>query len=104
MADSINTIDGLLRNAALGKNNGVALVDAPNRADFFDGNSQRWTWSEVDSIVQSLATQLQNRGIRAGSAVGIQLPNVCELYSVGSGLKGSSYSYFLDFFLAKVVY
>jgi hypothetical protein len=40
MADSINTIDGLLRNAALGKNNGVALVDAPNRADFFDGNSQ----------------------------------------------------------------
>ena len=79
MADSINTIDGLLRNAALGKNNEVALVDAPNRADFFDGNSQRWTWSEVDSIVQSLATQLQNRGIRAGSAVGIQLPNVCEL-------------------------
>jgi acyl-CoA synthetase len=79
MSDSMNTIDGLLRNVALKQNNQVALVDAPNRSDFFDGNSQRWTWSEVNSIVQSLATQLHTRGIKAGSAVGIQLPNVCEL-------------------------
>ena len=79
MSDTMNTIDGLLRSVALKQNNEVALVDAPNRSDFFDGNSQRWTWSEVNSIVQSLATQLHTRGIRAGSAVGIQLPNVCEL-------------------------
>lgn len=79
MYDSINTIDGLLRSAALERNDEVALADAPNRTDFFEGNSQRWTWREVNSIVQSLATQLHNRGVRAGGAVGIQLPNVCEL-------------------------
>ena len=69
MSDSMNTIDGLLRSAALERNNEVALADAPNRADFFEGNSQQWTWSEVNSIVQSLATQLHNRGVRAGTGM-----------------------------------
>ena len=79
MSDYTNTIDGLLRSAALKQQNQVAIADAPNRSDFFEGKSERWTWIEVNSIVQSLAAQLHTRGIRAGSAVGIQLPNVCEL-------------------------
>lgn len=57
----------------------TALIDAPNRADFFAGDPRRLTWAELDATVSDLAAQFEDLGVGAGSSVAIQLPNVVEL-------------------------
>jgi acyl-CoA synthetase len=57
----------------------VALVDAPNRPAFAQGEPQRLTWAQVSRAVESLAGEFLRVGLRAGDVVGIQLPNIAEL-------------------------
>lgn len=56
-----------------------ALVDAPNRAEFIDGEPRRLTWRQVDTEVQRIATRLLDLGLARDDIVCVQLPNCVEL-------------------------
>ncbi|MGI9613055.1 MAG: AMP-binding protein [Acidimicrobiales bacterium] len=79
MTSARTTIDQLVRQAAADRGDHEALIDAPNRADFFHGEPLRLTWTEVDHAVTNLATQLAGMGVGVDTRVGIQLPNAAEL-------------------------
>ena len=57
----------------------VALVDAPNRTTFTQGEPRRLTWAEVGRAVDGVACELLRAGLRDGDVVGVQLPNIVEL-------------------------
>jgi acyl-CoA synthetase len=57
----------------------VALVDAPNRPSFTQGEPRRLTWSQVARAVDGVATELLRAGLGDGDVVGVQLPNIAEL-------------------------
>ena len=75
----MTTLDVLLQRAVAAHPDSEALIDAPNRASFFTGESQRLTWGDLDNAVNGVATALQTAGVNAGDAVAIQLPNAVEL-------------------------
>ena len=79
MSSRATTIDGAVRAAAAARPDALALGDAPNRNQFFAGEPNRLTWSEVDAMVDAVAADLQKRGIGIGGRVAIQLPNCVEL-------------------------
>ncbi len=56
-----------------------ALIDAPNRAEFIDGEPRRLTWRAVDAEVQRFATRLLELGLSKDDVVCLQLPNCVEL-------------------------
>jgi len=58
---------------------GEALIDAPNRAEFIDGEPRRLTWRQVESEVQRFATRLLDLGLGKDDIVCVQLPNCVEL-------------------------
>ncbi|WP_127108455.1 class I adenylate-forming enzyme family protein [Pararhodobacter zhoushanensis] len=57
----------------------LGLVDAPNRAEIFEGAPQRLTYAQMQVEVDRYAAILQARGIGPGSLVATQLPNIAEL-------------------------
>jgi acyl-CoA synthetase len=57
----------------------VALVDAPNRPSFTQGEPRRLTWAEVARAVDGVASELLRAGLGDGDVVGVQLPNIAEL-------------------------
>ena len=73
------TWDSLLGDQVAQRPDATAVVDAPNRAAFMDGDPARWTWAELDRRVGNLAGSLEAEGIKAGDVVAVQLPNSTEL-------------------------
>lgn len=72
------TIDSRFRaNVALVPDR-IALVDAPNRADFTDGKAQRLSYAELDRMVERAAAVLGGRGVGPSDIVTYQLPNIVE--------------------------
>ncbi len=60
----------------------LALVDAPNRADFAFGEPRRLTYTELKVEVERLAGVLLSAGIGKDDVVIIQLPNISEFVSL----------------------
>lgn len=60
----------------------VALIDAPNRADFAFGAPQRLTYAEMHAEVDRLAGALVAEGIGKDDVIVIQLPNISEFVSL----------------------
>jgi acyl-CoA synthetase (AMP-forming)/AMP-acid ligase II len=60
----------------------MALVDAPNRADFAFGDPRRLTYAEMKSEVDRLAGALIKAGIGKDDVIVIQLPNISEFVSL----------------------
>ena len=56
-----------------------ALIDAPNRSEFIDGEPKRLTWRQVESEVQRYAGGLLDLGLGKDDIVCVQLPNCVEL-------------------------
>ncbi len=75
----LSTLSEIFNAAVAAAPDRLALADAPNRADFFGGEPQRFTWSELDAAVDSLASVLADAGAGPDGPVAIQLPNVHEL-------------------------
>ncbi|MCB1396819.1 MAG: acyl--CoA ligase [Rhodobacter sp.] len=78
----------------------LALVDAPNRAEVFEGAPRRLTYAQMRAEVDRLAGVLQAQGIRPGSLVATQLPNIVEtvllylaLMQIGAVLSPISIAY-----------
>ncbi len=57
----------------------VALVDAPNRTSFTQGEPRRLTWAQVARAADGVATEMLRCGLGDGDVVGVQLPNIAEL-------------------------
>jgi len=77
--DDVLTIDEAVHRAAKQRPDDLALADAPNREDFFEGAPVRLTWSELDHAVDNLAASLRDAGAGPGMVIAVQLPNVVEL-------------------------
>lgn len=60
----------------------LALVDAPNRADFAFGEPQRLTYTQLRTEVGRLAGALLAAGIGKDDVIVIQLPNISELVAL----------------------
>ena len=58
---------------------GLGLVDAPNRAEVFEGAPRRLTYAQMEAEVARLAGHLRAQGLGAGSLIATQLPNVAEM-------------------------
>lgn len=56
----------------------VAMVDPPNRADFFDGAPRRLTHRAMQAEIEGYARALAAHGVKPGSVVAVQLPNIAE--------------------------
>lgn len=57
----------------------LSLIDPPNRTAIDGAVPRHLSWAEVDHEVRNVAAVLYDAGIRRGSVVGVQLPNVVEL-------------------------
>jgi acyl-CoA synthetase (AMP-forming)/AMP-acid ligase II len=60
----------------------MALVDAPNRADFAFGEPQRLTYAELAAEVERLAGALVAAGVGKDDVIVIQLPNIGEFVAL----------------------
>lgn len=60
----------------------LALVDAPNRADFAFGAQQRLTYADLAAEVERLAGALVAAGIGKDDVIVIQLPNISEFVAL----------------------
>ncbi|CUH63080.1 Short-chain-fatty-acid--CoA ligase [Thalassovita gelatinovora] len=57
----------------------LGLVDAPNRAEIFEGAPRRLTYAQMRAEVDRYAAILQAQGIGPGALVATQLPNISEM-------------------------
>lgn len=57
----------------------LALVDAPNRAEFVDGAPRQLTWGELDAEVLRFSSLLLDSGLGKDDVLCVQLPNCVEL-------------------------
>lgn len=94
------TIPALFRATATRVPDRLGLVDAPNRADFFEGAPLRLSYDDMLREVDRYAAILRAQGIGKGSLVATQLPNVCELVllylavmQIGAVLSPISFAY-----------
>ncbi|MFZ5743385.1 MAG: class I adenylate-forming enzyme family protein [Pseudomonadota bacterium] len=60
----------------------LALVDAPNRADFAFGTPQRLTYADLAAEIERLAAALVAAGIGKDDVIVIQLPNISEFVAL----------------------
>src|SRR5690606_27151537 len=70
------TFGALLRERAQQHPDRVAVV----------GDTQRWTYAQLDTHADTIAAGLLASGLRAGDAVMVHLPNIPEFLSVIFGL------------------
>jgi len=57
----------------------IGLIDAPNRAEVFEGAMRRLTYAEMRDEVDRYAAILQQMGLGKGALIATQLPNIAEL-------------------------
>ncbi len=71
-------LDVFLKDVAE-RQDAVALVDPPNRADFTVGEPQRLTFNQTKEAAERLAVAFADAGITKDDIIMVQLPNVVEL-------------------------
>jgi mycobactin salicyl-AMP ligase len=72
------TLDALFRRNIARAPDRLALVDGADRATWTDGMPRSLTYRQADQMVSAVAARLTELGLRPGSVVGIQLPNIVE--------------------------
>jgi acyl-CoA synthetase (AMP-forming)/AMP-acid ligase II len=73
------TIDDIFRRHVADRPAALALIDPPNRTALDGGAPQRLSWSELDALVDRMATALIAVGVAVDGVVAVQLHNVAEL-------------------------
>ena len=74
-----DTLDDLFRRNAAATPDVAALIDPPNRAELVGGQGQRFTYAELASTVDRLASGLLKLGLVKDDVIMVQLPNIVEL-------------------------
>jgi non-ribosomal peptide synthetase component E (peptide arylation enzyme) len=72
------SLDALFRNNAKSRPNELALIDPRDRTYFTDFEPRKLTYAKADAMVEQLAHRVRSFGLRWGSVVAVQLPNVVE--------------------------
>jgi acyl-CoA synthetase (AMP-forming)/AMP-acid ligase II len=72
------TVDDLFAAIVAAHPGRLALVDAPNRVDFTNGEPARLTYSELDRAVSAVAGRMALAGVGYDDVVVYQLPNTVE--------------------------
>jgi acyl-CoA synthetase len=78
-AEEPDTLDARFQSHVRARPDQVALVDAPNRPDFTQGEPRRLTWAEVARAADGVASAFLRAGLGADDVIGVQLPNIVEL-------------------------
>lgn len=73
------TIDDLFRTQVGYAPDKEAVVDPVNRTSFTEGAPRRYSYAELDSVVNRIAAALVEAGLGKDSIIGIQLPNTVDL-------------------------
>ena len=73
------TIDDIFRRHVADDPAALALIDPPNRTALDGGAPERLSWSELDGLVDRMATALIAEGVAVDGIVAVQLHNVAEL-------------------------
>lgn len=76
------TLDDIFQDARRTTPDRLAALDAPNRADFTDGEPQRLTYSELGTLVDQLAARFLKDGLKKDDIICTQLPNIIETVAV----------------------
>lgn len=76
------TLHDLLAPHARLRPDALAVRDQPDRSALTGDPARALTWSELDAASDSLAAQLQARGVGAETVLLVQLPNIVELLMV----------------------
>jgi hypothetical protein len=74
------TLDGIFRGHARRRPEALALVDPINRAAFTGGHPRHLTYAEADHVVDAIAARLHDMSLPRDTVVGIQLPNIVEIF------------------------
>lgn len=74
-----DTLHGLLAGHATSRSGQLAVKDQPNREELTGDPPLALSWAELELASDVLAAELQQRGIKAGDRLIVQLPNVAEL-------------------------
>jgi len=72
------SIDEVFHRIAQRQPDTLALLDAPNRGAFTDGEPRRLTYAQAERMVAAIAGRLRRMGIATDAIIGIQLPNIVE--------------------------
>jgi acyl-CoA synthetase (AMP-forming)/AMP-acid ligase II len=74
-----DTLHSLLAGHATSRSGQIAVKDQPNREELTGDPQLTLSWAELELASEALAAGLQQRGIKAGDRLIVQLPNVAEL-------------------------
>lgn len=73
------TLDALFRRNVRRDPDRVVLIDPADRAIWNGSHPLRWTGTRAEQAVSALACRFQELGLKYGSVVGVQMPNISEL-------------------------
>lgn len=73
------TLDQVFRGNVAAAPDDIAIVDAPNRAEFAWDAPRRLTWRELGDLVERMAARFYAAGLRRDDVISVQLPNIAEL-------------------------
>lgn len=71
-------VDDVFRAAVAEAGDREAVVDPPNRDELTGGDQRRYTFAELDRLVDGLAARLLAVGLRKDDVLATQLPNTVE--------------------------
>ncbi len=72
------TVDSVFRGAVADAPDREAVVDPPNREELTGGAQRRYTFAELDALVDGLAARLLAAGLGKDDVVATQLPNTVD--------------------------
>jgi len=72
------TVDDVFRAAVEAAGGDEAVVDPPNKEELTGTPPQRYTFAELDRLVDGLASRLLALGLRKDDVLATQLPNTVE--------------------------
>jgi len=72
------TVDDVFRDAVARADGEEAVVDPPNKDELTGSAQQRYTFAELDRLVDGLASRLLALGLRKDDVLATQLPNTVE--------------------------
>ncbi len=72
------TLDDVFQESRQATPDRLAVLDAPNRSDFTDGQPQRLTYEALGILVDQMAATLLADGLKKDDIICTQLPNIVE--------------------------
>ena len=76
------TLFDVFAEAAAAQPEKTAVIDPPDRPEFFGGEPRRLTWQQMLDESECMAAALAERGLQRGDRLIMQMPNVTEVIAI----------------------